>query len=124
METMTHSHDTNKKPLKWPVLIDHIDDQYNVLEHIELKTNVESFDELLFEVEMVHPHVAHKLHLLIGYPEFEIEMNNLMFDTRQNRQGFSKFILNHLFKIYNLHVKKYGKLTSVKTDLWEMNHSF
>ncbi len=124
METMTHSHDTNKEPLKWPVLIDHIDDQYNVLEHIELKTNVESFDELLFEVEMVHPHVARKLHLLIGYPEFEIEMNNLMFDTRQNRQGFSKFILNLLFKIYNLHIKKYGKLTSIKTDLWETNHSF
>lgn len=120
---MTDSSDVDTKQLIWPTLIHNFDEPKKVIEHIELKTNVESMDELLFEIEFRHPHIAKKLRLLFGYPEFEIEINNLVVDQRENRTGFDKLILAYLLKLYQLHNEKYGHLSSVKIDIWELNRS-
>lgn len=119
---MTDSADVDKQPLTWPTLfgLEELDEP--IVEHIEIKTDQESMGELLFEIEINHSHVAAKLRLLIGYPEFEIEIHNLIINSkRPDRQGFSKLVLDHLLKLYHLHVEEYGMMTAVKQNAWEMN---
>lgn len=115
--------DLNKKPLVWPTLFTDLEEDKEVVEHIVLKTNVESIDDLLFEIEFRHPHISTRLKLLLSHPEFEIEINNLIVDQRENRAGFDKLILAYLMKLYQLHVKKYGHLSPVNIDIWELNRS-
>lgn len=119
---MTDNTDADNQPLTWPTLFGSEELDEPIVEHIEIKTDQESMGELLFEIEINHSHVAAKLRLLIGYPEFEIEIQNLIINNKRlDRQGFSKNVLDCLLKLYHLHVEEYGMMTSVKQDSWELN---
>ena len=120
---MTDSADVERKPLIWPTLFHDFEEPKEVIEHIELKTDVESIDALLFEIEFRHPHISSKLKLLLGHPEFEIEIRNLIVAEREGRAGFDKNILSYLLKLYHLHHEEYGFLSPVNIDLWELNRS-
>ena len=120
---MTDSADVDKQPLTWPTLFGPEELDEPIVEHIHIKTDQESIDELLFEIELNHSHVADKLRLLLGYPEFEIEIQNLIVNNKRlDRQGFSKNVLDCLLKLFHLHVEKYVMMTEVKQDTWELNH--
>lgn len=119
---MTNSINSDSKSLKWEPLYD--PDEFNkpYIEHIEIKPKLETLEDYLYEIKFTFLHVYQKLILLLGYPEFEIEIQNLIINhDRGNRQGFPKNTVEVLLKIYELHVKKYGKLTSTKQETWEMN---
>ena len=120
---MTDSSDIEIEKLVWPTLFHDFNEPKETIEHIELKEDLDSIEDVLFEIEIRHPHISKKLRLLIGYSEFEIELNNLLIDKRENRQGFDKHIFKNLFNLYNLHIKKYGILTTVNLDNWELNRS-
>lgn len=109
-----------KKPLVWPTLNFEVEEDKHI-EHIHLKLDESSIEQLLFEIELEYPHVAKKLELLLGYPEFEIEMQQLIVNQREGRQGFAKSILSHLLKLSNLHYEKYGMLNDHKIDIWNLN---
>lgn len=120
---MTNNADADKQPLTWSTLFGPEELDEPIIEHIHIKIDQESIDELLFEIELNHSHVADKLRLLLGYPEFEIEIQNLIVNNKRlDRQGFSKNVLDCLLKLYHLHVDQYGMMTAVKQDAWEMNH--
>lgn len=109
-----------KKPLVWPTLNFEVEEDKHI-EHIHLKLDESSIEQLLLEIELDYPHVAKKLELLLGYPEFEIEMQRLIVNQREGRQGFAKSILGHLLKLSNLHYEKYGMLNDHKIDIWNLN---
>ncbi len=118
---MTDLTDIEKTPLVWPKLFEDIEEHKQDIEHIEFKTNMNSIDEILFEIEFRHPHISDKLKLLLGHPEFEIEIRNLVVAERENRAGFDKLILNCLLKLHELHRDKYQHTTLSSVDIWEMN---
>lgn len=109
--------------LTWPTLNHDFDEPTVDIEHIEITANIDTMDELLFEIEIIHPHVSKKLKLLIGHPEFELEMKRLIMGDRENREGFSQFVIDHLLKIYEIHIEKYGHLSPVNINVWELNRS-
>lgn len=104
-----------KQSLVWPTLFT---DHHDTVEHIQFKPIELTIDDLLFEIETVYPHIKNRLELLVGYPEFEIEMNKLIFSDRENRQGFPKFILTTLLKLSKLHTKQFGHLNVKQTGVW------
>lgn len=118
---MTDLTDIEKIPLVWPKLFDNLEQHKENIEHIEFKTNMNSIAEILFEIEFRHPHISNKLKLLLGHPEFEIEIKNLVVSERENRAGFDKLILNCLMKLYELHRDKYQHTILSNIDIWEMN---
>lgn len=120
---MTDSTNVERKPLIWPILFEDFDEPKEVVEHIELKTNTETIDDILFEIEFRHPHISNKLKLLLGHPEFEIEIRKLIIAERENRAGFDKTIFSLILKLYELHHEKYGLLSPVNSDIWELNRS-
>lgn len=79
-----------------------------------------TIEELLDNIAALYPHVAYKLKLLLGFREFEIEINNLLINDRNNRLGFDKSTFSNLIKLYFAHINKYGNLTSVATDIWSL----
>lgn len=120
---MTDSADVERKPLIWPTLFHDFEEPKEVIEHIELKTDIESIDELLFEIEFRHPHISSKLKLLLGHPEFEIEIRNLIVAEREGRAGFDKNILSNLLKLSKLHTEKYGHLSNKPECVWSKNRA-
>lgn len=109
-----------KDKLIWPTLIEDIDIENKVIEHIEIKTITEcTIEDLLHEIEFEFPRISNILSLLVGHKEFEIEMNKLLIDDRGNRKGFSKHILNSLMRLSEAHLKKYGKLNISDTILYK-----
>lgn len=73
----------------------------------------------LAEIEKEIPRISTKLSLLIGHKEFEIAMNELMIDSRGDRQGFSKHMLKCLFELSKAHTEKYGVLIPT-TGVWNI----
>lgn len=110
-----------KQPLTWPTLNFNVGEEEEIIEHIHLKVDESSIDQILFEIELTHPHIAKSLGLLIGHKEFEMEMHKLIVSEREDRQGFKKSIMNLLLKLSNLHYDKYGMLTEHKYDVWNLN---
>lgn len=111
---------SDKKPLIWPTLNLNLPEEETV-EHIHLKTDESSISQILFEIELTHPHIAKSLQLLVGYKEFEMEMQKLIVNVRSDRQGFKQSVMNLLLKLSSLHYEKYGILTEQKTDAWNTN---
>lgn len=111
---------SSKKPLVWPTLIDF---DKPIVEHIQYQSERLTFAELLFEIECEYPHVSKKLELLIGHPEFEMEMNKLLIPDRIGRQGFSKTALSNLLKMSKLHTETYGQLLKTHDCVWSKNRA-
>lgn len=112
--------DSSRKPLVWPVL--HTE-SHNDIEQINIGSTQLNFSELLFEIECVYPRISKRLELLIGYPEFEMEMNNLLVPDREGRQGFPKPVLSNLLKLSKLHTEKYGHLSNKPECVWSKNRA-
>lgn len=110
----------SKKPLVWPVLHTEI---HSDVEQINIGSPQLNFSELLFEIECVYPHISKRLELLIGYPEFEMEMNKLLVPDREGRQGFPKPVLSNLLKLSKLHTEKYGHLSNKPECVWSKNRA-
>ena len=110
------------KPLEWPEIDFNFDQRPSNITHIDMKVDEKSIDALLDEIELEYPHVANRLSLLVGHPEFEIAMSNYIVSDRPNRQGFPKHIMVCLLKLSKLHTKQYGYLVNSyrgkPTDHW------
>lgn len=64
------------------------------------------------------PHVAEKIFLLWGYPEFVIYTSKLFTDTRDGqRKGFEKSVTVSIFELMDLHDKEFPQ-HSKKGDIW------
>jgi hypothetical protein len=58
-------------------------------------------------LEHFHPNIVDRLLILWGYPEFHNLLDSLMIDTRGDRQGFRKEVLDELMFLHTIHpVKK------------------
>ncbi len=97
--------------LNWPKIIPHTE-EVEEAECIEINFEATTIEALLHEIEFDFPHITKKLSLLVGHKEFELEMQNLLIDTRGKRQGFPKKTLEDLVKLSNAHAIKYGKFIS------------
>ena len=67
--------------------------------------------ECLHLISLRFERISTKLQLLLGAPEFEIEMRKLVVDDRGNRAGFPKQVLTELLRLSALHTERYGHLT-------------
>ena len=105
------------KPLVWPELIPHSEEETPEVIHIDISLDHRSFDALLTEIHMEFPHIADNLELLIGHPEFEVAIGKLIVDERGGRQGFPKHIMAALLKLSDLHTKEHGHM-SLASDPW------
>lgn len=112
--------DNSKYPLIYPELID---PDKPIVEHIHYPIDKLTFDDLLFEIECDYPHISKRLELLIGYPEFEMEMSKLLIPDRPGRQGFPKQVLSNLLKLSKLHTEKYGHLSNKPECVWSKNRA-
>ena len=110
-------HEETPKPLEWPSIDVNFEENQEVTEHIHLGIKPDCFDSLLDELEFEYKHVADKLRLLIGHPEFETAINSYVVDDRGGRQGFPKKTMSLLLKLSTLHTKQHGHLT-IHTDQW------
>ena len=63
------------EPLIYPEIDFNFEEKQEVTEHIHLGIKVDSFDSLLDELELEYKHVADRLRLLVGHPEFEIAIS-------------------------------------------------
>lgn len=104
------------KSLEWPEIDFNFDQKPSNIIHVDMKIDEKSIDALLDEIELEFPHVANRLSLLMGHPEFEIAMSNYIVSDRPNRQGFPKHIMTCLLKLSKLHTKTYGHLTNKVID--------
>lgn len=93
------------------------------LEYIVLGSSEPSISGLLFEIGCEYPHISKRLELLVGYPEFEMEMEKLLIPNRTDRQGFSKTAMSALLKLSNLHIEKYGHLHKPPECVWSKNRA-
>lgn len=118
--TFMDNFDCSKKPLVWPVL--HTEINSNV-EQINIGNSEMNISELLFEIECDYQHISKRLELLIGYPEFEMEMSKLLIPDRPGRQGFPKQVLSNLLKLSKLHTEKYGHLSNKPECVWSKNRA-
>lgn len=112
--------DSNKKHLNH---LETIDSNKFIIKSIYYQIDNSLFNELLFKIECEYPHISKKLKLLIGYSEFEIEMNKLLFSNRLGRQGFSKSAFSNLLKMSSLHTEIYGQLLETHDCVWSKNRA-
>lgn len=67
-----------------------------------------------------YPHIADKLNLAWGYPEFPLVVNRLLTDTRDDtRQGFPPEIGQALMRILALYYQKFPHRNINSSNIWE-----
>lgn len=70
-------------------------------------------------IQGAYPHVAKKLELLWGYPEFHTFVEQLQQDTRQgSRTGFPATILFALLNLAQAHDEVFPAVAKPKSSLW------
>ena len=114
----------NTTDLEWPTLFDpdetkieHVDD---VIDIMPIATQKNTLEDALHELEFLNKRLAGKLELLVGFPEFELEMQKLIVDDRGTRQGFPKETFQLLLLIRSLHEERFG-LMMIEHDKWKLN---
>lgn len=74
-------------------------------------------------IKSKYPHIAEKIELLWGYPEFYLMFEKLFADTRNGtRRGFPTEDANAILRLIKIHDKKYPHMVPPSEDIWYLHH--